>query len=113
MSSNIACSAPEKIEPGKRYPLVLFLHGAGERGDDNVEQLKYLPTWLASDENRRKYPCFVIAPQCPAEMKWSDVDWSDPKSQPLGEMSRADAGGGRHSGRRGRSTTRSIRRGSI
>ena len=27
--------APEKIEPGKKYPLVLFLHGAGERGDDN------------------------------------------------------------------------------
>lgn len=27
--------SPSKIDPGKKYPLVLFLHGAGERGDDN------------------------------------------------------------------------------
>ena len=79
---------PETIEPNKRYPLVLFLHGAGERGSDNELQLKYLPTWLASDENRQKYPCFVVAPQCPAEMKWADVLWDDAVSRPQGEMSR-------------------------
>jgi predicted peptidase len=78
---------PKKIEAGKRYPLVLFLHGAGERGSENENQLKYLPTWLASDENREKYPCFVLAPQCPDEMKWADVPWDNPASQPLGEMS--------------------------
>src|SRR5271170_2446384 len=38
---------PETIEPGKKYPVVLFLHGAGERGTDNANQLKYLPEWLA------------------------------------------------------------------
>ncbi len=67
---------PEKIEPGKKYPVVLFLHGAGERGNDNKAQLAYLPEWLASAENRAKYPCFVIAPQCPNGKKWSDVDWA-------------------------------------
>jgi predicted peptidase len=77
---------PARIEPGKLFPLVLFLHGAGERGADNEKQLKYLPTWLASDKNRREYPCFLIAPQCPAEKQWSDVAWSDPTSRPMGAM---------------------------
>jgi predicted peptidase len=77
---------PARIEEKKLYPLVLFLHGAGERGDDNEKQLKYLPTWLASDKNRRAYPCFVVVPQCPAEKLWSNGAWSDPLSQPMGEM---------------------------
>ena len=34
-------AAPEKMEAGKQYPLVLFLHGAGERGTDNKGQLKH------------------------------------------------------------------------
>ena len=89
---------PARIEPGKLYPLVLFLHGAGERGLDNQKQLAYLPTWLASDENRRSYPCFVIAPQCPDEMKWSNVDWTNPASEPLGEISQPMRLGRRHSG---------------
>jgi predicted peptidase len=79
---------PSLVEPAVRYPLVLFLHGAGERGDDNKLQLKYLPTWLASEQNRRQYPAFVVAPQCPAEMKWSNVDWSDNEPKPLPEISR-------------------------
>jgi len=66
---------PETIEPGKKYPLVLFLHGAGERGGDNQSQLKYLPAWLAGAEYREKYPCFVLAPQCRADKKWTNVDW--------------------------------------
>ncbi len=31
---------------------------------------------FASDEIRTKYPCFVVAPQCPKEQKWVDVNWS-------------------------------------
>lgn len=50
---------PAAKEPGKKYPLVLFLHGAGERGSDNLAQLKYLPTWLAEPGLRDRYPCFV------------------------------------------------------
>jgi predicted peptidase len=68
---------PEKIEPGKKYPVVLYLHGAGERGKDNVAQLRYLPEWLASADNRAKYPCFLIAPQCRPDKKWSNVSWAD------------------------------------
>lgn len=61
---------PEKIEPGKKYPLIFFLHGAGERGND-VELLKkhFLPS-IASDEFRERFPCFVVAPQCRADRWW-------------------------------------------
>lgn len=62
--------APEKLEAGQKYPLILFLHGAGERGDDNIKQLTYLPEWMASPENRKKYPCFLIAPQCRPGRWW-------------------------------------------
>lgn len=74
---------PRQIEPGRKYPVILFLHGAGERGADNKAQLKYLPEWLASDENREKYPCFLIVPQCRSERKWSNVNWSAPSASDL------------------------------
>lgn len=52
---------PQKLEAGKKYPLVLFFHGAGERGIDNRKQFMRfttVPFW-------EKYPCFVLSPQCP------------------------------------------------
>ncbi len=54
---------------GRRWPLVLFLHGAGERGHD-LEQLKRhgLPRVL---EGRDDFPAIVVSPQCPPEERWS------------------------------------------
>lgn len=77
---------PAHIEPGKTYPVVLFLHGAGERGSDNKVQLLYLPEFMASDAPRARFPCFLIAPQCPSEKKWVDVNWSEEHSVPSGEL---------------------------
>jgi len=74
---------PASVDAGRVYPLVLFLHGAGERGSDNSAQLKYLPTWLAEPEWRQQFPCFVVAPQCRAGQRWSPFDWSDKTSSPL------------------------------
>lgn len=52
---------PINQAPGNKYPLVLFLHGAGERGIDNRLQLsRFNPIAFWN-----KYPCFIIAPQCP------------------------------------------------
>ncbi len=73
---------PATVAANTRYPLVLFLHGAGERGSDNEKQLTYLPTWLAEEAARRDYPCFVLAPQCRDEHRWVEIDWSDKKSLP-------------------------------
>ncbi len=67
--------APESVEEGKQYPLVVFLHGAGERGSDNEAQLVHGIVEFCRPENRKKYPCFLVAPQCPAGKKWADVDW--------------------------------------
>jgi predicted peptidase len=67
---------PEGYDARKKYPLVVFLHGAGERGDDNEQQLLHGVAEFARAENREKYPCFLVAPQCPKDQKWADVDWS-------------------------------------
>lgn len=72
--------APAATRPGDRHPLVLFLHGAGERGTDNLAQLKYLPAWLAEPAARERFPCHVLAPQCRPEKKWADADWSATES---------------------------------
>lgn len=48
----------------QRWPLVLFLHGAGERGDDiNLVTVHGPPKLI---ERGQDYPCFVVSPQCPA-----------------------------------------------
>lgn len=67
---------PEKYDAAKKYPLVLFLHGAGERGNDNDKQLIHGIPQFASAENRAKYPCFLIAPQCSSRRKWVEIDWT-------------------------------------
>jgi predicted peptidase len=64
---------PPPLAAGAKPPLVLFLHGAGERGDDNAAQLRH----GAREFQRRqgKHPCLVLVPQCPAGKKWVEVDW--------------------------------------
>ena len=67
---------PADYSPAKKYPLVLFLHGAGERGSDNQKQLIHVAGAFTEDAVRTKYPCFVVAPQCPAGHLWCDTPWS-------------------------------------
>ncbi|MEC9092261.1 MAG: prolyl oligopeptidase family serine peptidase [Planctomycetota bacterium] len=66
---------PRQAEATKRYPLVIFFHGAGERGQDNTAQLVHGMKDFASDANRKNYPAFVVAPQCPRGQQWVDVPW--------------------------------------
>jgi predicted peptidase len=57
--------SPVGVVKRKKYPLVIFFHGAGEKGFDNRSQFQRfdpVPFWL-------KYPCFVLAPECPARTK--------------------------------------------
>lgn len=70
---------PSAQPPGGkgRLPLVLFLHGAGERGDDNAAQLENgAARLLGSPLARRDFPCHFVLPQCPKGSRWVEVDWS-------------------------------------
>lgn len=85
--------APPASAPAARHPLVLFLHGAGERGTDNRAQLRNGAAPLfVSPEARAAHPCFVLLPQCPPGARWAEVDWAAPAhtlppapSVPLGQ----------------------------
>jgi predicted peptidase len=66
---------PINYDAKQKYPLVLFLHGAGERGEDNARQLIHGGKTLADGAMRRRYPAFVVAPQCPADRRWVEVPW--------------------------------------
>lgn len=70
----------------QEVPLLLFLHGAGERGTDNEVQLQHgipeLVTWL----RKTGQSCHIIAPQCPHGVWWGEVsDFSEPNKITLAE----------------------------
>jgi poly(3-hydroxybutyrate) depolymerase len=67
---------PSPYDSLQLYPVVLALHGSGERGSDNLVQISNyrLATSWADPVNQAKYPCFVVAPQCPLNGSWtSDI----------------------------------------
>ncbi len=64
---------PDGYSSDRRYPLMLVLHSAAERGTDNVLQLtntRGATCWADSTAQARN-PCFVVAPQCPPNGGWS------------------------------------------
>lgn len=63
---------PEGFDENRTYPLVLFLHGRGESGDDNEKQLVHGSSLFL--EAQAKYPAIVIFPQCPTSDYWSNID---------------------------------------
>lgn len=69
---------PEDYDPAKSYPLIMFFHGAGERGNDNALQLKNAVGQMFNSEDSPVYQSIVVAPQCPAGQMWVNVNgWSD------------------------------------
>ena len=67
---------PAALEAGKKYPVVIFFHGAGERGDDNEKTLIHGAKAFATEEFRAKFPCFVVVPQCPNNQMWMGFPWT-------------------------------------
>jgi len=62
---------PEKFDPTHAYPLIIFLHGANEKGDDNEAQLNIGGRFFLRSENRTQFPAVVLFPQCPADDSWA------------------------------------------
>lgn len=67
---------PRDYDAARQYPLILFLHGAGERGDDNEAQLVHAGVLrFTRDDVQAEHPAFLVAPQCPKGRKWVEVEW--------------------------------------
>ncbi len=65
---------PDDYDCGKEYPLVLFLHGAGERGDNNESQLAIGIRHMFW-EGSPAYDSIIVAPQVANDRRWVDIDW--------------------------------------
>jgi len=70
-SLNYRILYPKNFDKTKSYPLTLFLHGIGERGDDNELQLKYVDKVFLNKNNYYNYQSVVIFPQAPLDDNWS------------------------------------------
>ncbi len=64
---------PDNFQPGNTYPLMVLLHGSGERGMDNQAQLKHFLPLVNNGAVRRKYPFIYVIPQCPKGKSWSHL----------------------------------------
>lgn len=64
---------PDHFDASKKYPLVIFLHGSGERGDDNERQLTHGARLFL--ENRQSHPAIVVFPQCSRQSFWANVQF--------------------------------------
>ena len=72
---------PISIDADTKYPLVLFLHGAGERGNDNEAQLQHGANMFNNPVNQEKYPTFALFPQCPTDSYWAPVNRDGTKDE--------------------------------
>ncbi len=63
--------SPQNTKAGDKYPLVVFLHGSGERGTDNEKQLAHGASTFSNPATADKYPSFVVFPQC-KDRTWTE-----------------------------------------
>lgn len=64
---------PSSMKKKRKYPLILFLHGAGERGMDNQKQLIHVVPHFISDSIQKEFTSIILVPQCPEEAYWAPV----------------------------------------
>jgi predicted peptidase len=82
---------PNSTTAARAVPLVIYLHGGGECGSDNVRQLQGLPTLLCDETMCQSHPCAVLVPQCPQPGDWSqrlddDTDLLDAVARIIDEV---------------------------
>jgi predicted peptidase len=63
---------PKDYDKQESWPLLLFLHGAGERGDDLKLVKKHGPPKLIA--TGKDFPFIVVSPQCPKERWWEPIE---------------------------------------
>ena len=69
-------TTPTDYDKSERLPLIVFLHGAGERGD-NLDALKVycIPKLFTQNQDYLGIRAITLSPQCPAERTWYDYKW--------------------------------------
>jgi predicted peptidase len=65
---------PENFDATKKYPVVFFLHGRGESGNDNEKQLTHGSKMFLTDDFRKNFPAIIIFAQCAENSYWSNVE---------------------------------------
>jgi len=78
---------PRGARPGERFPLLLWLHGLGEGGDNNTAQLRWIDLMLDDPRHAEKYRFFVLAVQCPWDLSWSGGAAGTANEQPTDMLS--------------------------
>jgi predicted peptidase len=63
---------PKDYDTKESWPLVLFLHGSGERGNDLELVKMHGPPKLISEG--KEFPFIVVSPQCPKSQSWEPIE---------------------------------------
>ena len=63
---------PKNFDPARKYPVLFFLHGSGERGNDNEAQLTHGAKLFLQPKVRDNFPAIVVFPQCAADSYWAN-----------------------------------------
>lgn len=72
-------TTPTDFDPTKeKLPVIVFLHGAGERGDGSLEQVELVkvngvPKLFCADPDYKGLRVITMSPQCPQNMVWNHL----------------------------------------
>lgn len=72
---------PKNYDGLKSYPLIIVLHGSGERGNDNEAQLSHGTEAFLNGRARDSFPAVVIFPQCSKNGWWSNTKVTEQKGE--------------------------------
>jgi predicted peptidase len=70
----------QEAKNNEKLPLVIYMHGAAERGSDNRSQVNPASLQWIDTDFQKQHPCYVIIPQCPKQRFWVDIKF---KSFPM------------------------------
>jgi len=65
---------PKNFDSNKKYPVILFLHGRGESGNDNEKQLTHGAKLFLNENFRNSNEVITIFPQCAENSYWANVE---------------------------------------
>ncbi len=68
----VGVHVPRGTPPPEGWPMLIVLHGSGERGCDGDRALVDARSWVSQPDEPGR---IVVVPQCPTEERWVDVDW--------------------------------------